>query len=79
MMSVFFDLGDDQRRQQLQRQRAGPAGGAGGGRGEGGALPGHQGAGPGGDQAYYHVTILSSLVPQIDPSVKLYNHGEGPY
>ena len=61
-MSVLFDLGDDQRRQQLQRQRAGPAGGAGGGRGEGGALPGHEGAGPGGDQAYYHVTILSSLV-----------------
>ena len=61
MMSVFFDSGDDQRRQQLQRQRAGPAGGAGGGRGEGGALPGHQGAGPGGDQAYYHVTILSSI------------------
>ena len=59
-MSVFFDSGDDQRRQQLQRQRAGPAGGAGGGRGEGGALPGHQGAGPGGDQAYYHVTIPSS-------------------
>ena len=60
MMSVFFDLGDDQRRQQLQRQRAGPAGGAGGGRGEGGALPGHQGAGPGGDQAYYHVTTSAA-------------------
>ena len=23
--------------------------------------------------------IHLSLVPQIDPSVKLYNHGEGPY
>ena len=23
--------------------------------------------------------ILTLLVPQIDPSVKLYNHGEGPY
>ena len=22
---------------------------------------------------------VSRLVPQIDPSVKLYNHGEGPY
>ena len=65
MMSVFFDLGDDQRRQQLQRQRAGPAGGAGGGRGEGGALPGHEGAGPGGDQADCHVTISSSAANRL--------------
>ena len=23
--------------------------------------------------------LLTNIVPQIDPSVKLYNHGEGPY
>ena len=27
----------------------------------------------------YYLMNVSRLVPQIDPSVKLYNHGEGPY
>ena len=26
-----------------------------------------------------HEVTMSGLVPQIDESVKLYNHGEGPY
>ena len=34
----------------------------------------------GGDiHLHYTVQNMSQLVPQLDPSVKLYNHGEGPY